>query len=120
VALSYGVTCSGMLNLLQLPFKRLVAGGTVSGMPGARFERIVVNAAILEGGATRRDEYEQTAQLAHQCSFLGTALSADLVGVDPVGLLPIEPAPHLSTTRNGRPVPASVGSALAERAPWAE
>lgn len=119
VALSYTVTLAGMLNRAQLPLERLVVSvrGTVGGTAGERFERIVVNATILEGDAARRDEYEQTAQSAHQRSFLGTALSADTAcEVDPVSILPIEAAPHLSTTRTGRPIPASVGSALAERA----
>lgn len=111
VALSYTLALSGVLSRAQLPVGRLVvsARGMVRGTPAdARFERIVVSPTILEGDTTRRDEYAQAALLARQRSFLGATLSAEVAcEVGPLGILPLEAARPLSTTRNGRAVPGA-------------
>lgn len=81
VSSCYSATLFGVLTRAGLPVSSLTvsARGTVTGFPGrARFEQIIVSPTILEGDVSRRGEYEQAAQTAHERCFIGGTLASDV------------------------------------------
>jgi hypothetical protein len=70
-----------VLRGLRLPATSVTvdAHGVVGGYPGrARFERIVVSPAVVDGDGARVHDYEQAAVAAHDRCFIGHTLAADV------------------------------------------
>lgn len=112
VSSCYTATLFGVLRRGRLPVSSVTvsARGTVTGFPGAaRFERIMVSPTILEGDLSRRGEYEQAAQTAHERCFIGATLAAGVVyEVGPVEILGVGDATERSALELGSAASANV------------
>jgi peroxiredoxin-like protein len=72
-------TLAGMLRRAGLPMRSLAVKATVTGFPArARFARIVVDPTVIGGDRRRRDEYEATADAAHDRCFIGRTLAPEV------------------------------------------
>ncbi len=112
VSSCYTATLFGVLRRARLPVDSLTvsARGTVTGFPGgARFEQIMVSPTILEGDVSRRAEYEQATQIAHERCFIGKTLAADVVyEVGPVEIFGFGDVQKRSALELGAPASANV------------